>query len=323
MKKVIGIGNALTDILIQVDDNQLKSLGFPKGSMEYVDAGTSGKIRQQFADRKQTLVAGGSVSNTIKALARIGGVASFLGCVGNDDIGRNYQQVLEQKGGVSHVKTCSSPSGNCTRLITPHGVRTKLTNLGASTCLDAADLTPDLLSHYDIFHTEGYLVSNRQLISDCMHRAKLAGLKVSIDLASYNIVRENYEFLHQLVEQYVDIVFANEDEARAFTHREPHEALREIARITDYAVVKLGAHGSLIMHEDKTYTVPATPSKAIDTTGAGDFYAAGFLYGLASGMNLQQAGELGAFVSGKVVEVIGPNLDNETWQDVRRHIGLC
>ena len=178
----------------------------------------------------------------------------------------------------------------------------------------------DMFQGYDIFHIEGYLVQNHDLIRTAVKMAKQAGLIVSVDLASYNVVEANLEFLNEMISDYVDIVFANEEEARAFTGKEPEEALIHISDHCDIAVVKIGKEGSYIKSESTNVKVLPRLANCIDTTGAGDLYAAGFLYGLACDYNHELCGKIGSLVSGKVVEVIGAKMSDKVWGQIHDEI---
>ena len=148
------------------------------------------------------------------------------------------------------------------------------------------------------------------------------GLKVSIDLASFNVVEENRDFLHDIVEKHVDILFANEDEARAFPgESDPHKALEHIAAMCELAVVKIGMRGALIKRgEEMVHVGIMAAAKRVDTTGAGDFYAAGFMYGLTQGLSLRACGTIGAITAGKVIEVVGTTFSEEVWHEIERLI---
>jgi sugar/nucleoside kinase (ribokinase family) len=152
--------------------------------------------------------------------------------------------------------------------------------------------------------------------------AKKADLKIAIDLASFNVVEANLEFLKDLIRNYVDIVFANEEEAKSFTGKEPEEALNEIAQDCELAIVKIGKEGSLIKAGDKVYKIGTIKANALDTTGAGDSYAAGFFYGLTNDYDLETCGKIAALVSGKVVEVMGANLPDDKWNEIKKEISL-
>ena len=167
---------------------------------------------------------------------------------------------------------------------------------------------------------EGYLVFNQELIKAGTEMAKSLGLKVAIDLASFNVVEANLEFLKDLIANSVDIVFANEEEAKSFTGKEPVEALNEISEMCELAIVKVGKDGSMIKRGNEVVHVGIIPAKALDTTGAGDSYAAGFFYGLTNGYSLENCGKIAALISGKVVEVMGANLPDEQWNDVKKEI---
>ncbi len=195
-----------------------------------------------------------------------------------------------------------------------------ITHLGAALELTADDIRPDIFDGFDCVYIEGYLVQNHALIEHTARLARERGLQVAIDLASFNIVRENLGFLRGLIERYVDIVFANEDEAIAFTGEdEPVNALQAISQLCELAVVKIGIRGALIKHGSEVVHVGImAAAKRVDTTGAGDFYAAGFLYGLCNGLSLRQCGTIGAVTAGKVIEVVGTTFGEEAWEDIFR-----
>lgn len=321
MKKIIGMGNALTDVLFQLSDNQaLDHFGLPKGSMQLVDANLSQDIKDYLQGYERKMVAGGSAANTINGISCLGGLAAYIGKVGEDEIGDFFVNDTLHNGVKPVIVRSKNPSGNCTVLISPDGERTMCTYLGASCELCAGDLTEKLFADYDILHIEGYLVQSHALIETAVRMAKAQGLLVSIDLASYNVVEEHKEFLLYLIKEYVDIVFANEEEAKALTGASPREALDIIADMCEIAVVKEGAAGSYIKRKDKVWHIGAIPAKCVDTTGAGDLYASGFLFGLSCGFDLQRCGNLGALVSGKIVEVVGPKLPVETWNSIKESI---
>lgn len=322
MKKVLGIGNALTDILFKLENDKiLDDLNLPKGSMQLIDNKKSEEIRSYFQSQASTMATGGSASNTINGITKLGTKGGFIGKIGNDDIGVFFSSHSKHNGVETfHITSDTTASGNCTILVSADSERTLCTFLGAASELLAEDLDPTIFSEYDIFHVEGYLVQNHDLIRAALSMAKETGLLVSIDLASFNVVEENRAFLREMIEKYVDIVFANEEEARAFSQTEPEKALHDIATLCDIAVVKLGKGGSLIKKDGKMYTVKAIEANSIDTTGAGDMYAAGFLHGLANDYSLEVCGKIGALVSGKVVEVIGAKLPDSTWEDIYKQV---
>ncbi len=320
MKKILGLGNALTDILLQVTDEDVKELGIAKGSMNLIDFNQAQAIQSRFAHVRKTMVAGGSAANTINAVAAMGGKAALIGKIGNDDIGTFYREDLIKNGATPLLLLSNMMSGCCTVLITPDGERTFCTYLGAAADMRAEDIGRDAFRGYDIFHIEGYMVQNHELIEKAMSLAKQEGMIVSIDLASFNVVNENYDFIHSLVEKYVDIVFANEDESYAYTHMQPDESVVEISRQCKIGVVKVGKRGSYVMDGKQIEHIGAITSNCLDSTGAGDLYAAGFLYGLSDGLDTRRCAEIGTLAAGRVVEIVGTKLSEETWEEVKR---LC
>ncbi|MBQ0136892.1 MAG: adenosine kinase, partial [Bacteroidales bacterium] len=213
-------------------------------------------------------------------------------------------------------------SGCSIVLITPDGERTFATYLGAAADLHADDIQKNVFTGYDIFHIEGYLVQDHELIEKAMRLAKESGCMVSLDLASYNVVNENHAFLKDLVHKYVDIVFANEDESFAYTHLNAEESVQNIAQQCDIAVVKVGKRGSYVQQGDKRYQIGAITTACTDSTGAGDLYAGGFLHALSDGFDIRRCGEIGTIAAGRVVEIIGTKLSEETWDEIRRICAL-
>ena len=327
MKSVLGIGNALTDILaVLPDDDLLKEFHLPKGSMQHVDEAAGNKIWQILREKGVQYVPGGSAANTIAGTAVLGMPPGFIGKVGDDELGSLFRTGQENIGIRPVLLKGKAASGRAMVFITaPNAERTFAVYLGAAVELGPEDLEPSYFRGYDYFHIEGYLVQNRELVRRAVELARAAGMIVSLDMASYNVVESNNAFLHDIVENYVDIVFANEAESMAFTGKEPREALDEIAGICEIAVVKLGPDGSMVKKGDEYYKIEACPAEALDATGAGDIYAAGFLYAHSCGMPVGICGEVGSIVSAKVVEVIGSTVAIPRWEiakeQIRRLIG--
>ena len=318
MAKFLGLGNALVDILVQLpNDAKLFELNLPKGSMQLVDAERMQSILAQTEGLPRTLAAGGSAANTIHGLANLGMSTAFIGKVGDDSFGQAFANDMTQNGITPIMLKGNAESGRALAFITPDSERTFAVYLGAAIEMTPNDLNPSLFSGYTHFHIEGYLVQNHSLVRKAVELAKQSGCSISLDLASYNVVEENLDFLREIVENYVDIVFANEEEAKAFTGKMPVEALNELGKLADIAVVKLGADGSIIKQGETTYEVGVIEVSSIDTTGAGDLYAAGFLYGLSKGLSLLKCGEIGAILSRHVIEVLGPKMDGIRWSKVK------
>lgn len=324
MKKVLGMGNALTDILYQVSEEDLQALNLPKGSMNLISMDKAQEIQERFANVRMRMVAGGSACNTITTIASLGGKAAFIGKIGNMGVGDFYREDLSRMGVAPiMLKSEDKMSGCSIVLITPDGERTFATYLGAALDLVPEDISAEAFHGYDIFHVEGYLVQNHDLILKAVQLAKQEGCKVSLDLASYNVILENLDFLRDMVHRYVDIVFANEEEAKAFTGLDdPEESLRILSDECEIAVVKVGKHGSLVRKDNQQYQIGAVSTCCVDSTGAGDLYAGGFLYALGEGFDIRRCAEIGTIAAGRVCEIIGTKLSEETWEEIRRICAL-
>lgn len=322
MKSILGIGNALTDILaVLPNDLLLKQYHLPKGSMQHVDQSTGDKIWATLKPMGVEYVAGGSAANTINGAAVFGMRAGFIGKVGDDDLGALYKTDLERNGIKATLLKGKSSSGRAMVFISnPNAERTFAVYLGAALEMVPEDLTPEMFQGYDYFHIEGYLVQNQALLRRAVELAKEAGMIISIDMASYNVVESNDAFLHDIVENYVDIVFANETEALAYTKLPPREALDVIAQSCRIAVVKVGKEGSMVKSGDEYHFIKPWPANAVDATGAGDIYAAGFLYGHSLGLPIKICGNIGSIISAKVVEVIGAKVDIPRWKAAKQEI---
>lgn len=322
MKSILGIGNALTDILaVLEDDSLLNFYHLPKGSMQHVDRETGEKIWETLRGMGVQYVAGGSAANTITATAVLGMPSTFIGKVGNDELGSLFKSDLSRNGIKSTLFKGKAASGRAMVFITaPNAERTFAVYLGASIEMGPEDLSQEQFKGHDYFHIEGYLVQNQALLRRALELARAAGLIISIDMASYNVVESNHAFLHDIIKNYVDIVFANETEAQVFTNKQPREALDVMAQICETAVVKIGKDGSMVKRGDEYHYIEAWPADTIDATGAGDTYAAGFLFAHAHGLSLKDCGEVGSIVAAKVVEVIGPKIDIPRWKIAKQQI---
>ncbi|MBQ9659800.1 MAG: adenosine kinase [Bacteroidales bacterium] len=323
MKAILGIGNALTDILaVLPDDTLLNTYHLPKGSMQHVDMETGDQIWQALKPLGVKYVAGGSAANTISCTAIFGMPSGFIGKIGNDELGLLFKSDQEQYGVRTRLLTSEHSSGRSMVFVSGgNAERTFAVYLGAALDLTAEDLDPAWFEGYDYFHIEGYLVQNQDLVRRAVEYARAAGCRISLDLASYNVVESNLAFLHDIVEKYVDIVFANENESRAFTGcTEPREALHALSKLCRTAIVKVGKDGSWVQSGDEEYCIAPWPADPVDATGAGDTYAAGFLYADSLGLPLKACGEIGSIIAAKVVEVIGTKIDIPRWRVAKQQI---
>ena len=320
-QKILGIGNSLTDILTQIEDESLLAeLQLPKGSMTHVDAATCLKIGERLSDFNNTMVAGGSAANTMSGLAQLGVETGFLGMVGEDEIGRFFENEMCKSKVKPLVLKSKTPSGRVQAMVTPDGERTFATYLGAALDLSANDIKPELFEGWDIFYVEGYLVANPKMLDKALATAKSLGMKIAIDMASYNMVEDFHDYFKHIIDNYVDIIFANEQEAKALTGMEPEDALHFLAKKCEIAVVKVGAKGSYVQRGDEVVTIGPMKSQVIDTTGAGDLWAAGFLAGLVKGYGLHKCGMMGGIVAANVIEVMGAKMDEARWEKIHEAI---
>lgn len=314
MHKVLGMGNALVDLMTRIDnDDLLDRFGLPKGSMILVDEERATFITNETQVFDRVFTSGGSAANTIHGLAKLGVPTGYLGKVGNDEFGQIFKNDLISSGIESKLSIGEALTGRAIALMSPDAERTFAVYLGAAIELTESDITPKLFEGYTLFHIEGYLVQNRALIGKAVQLAKEAGLIVSLDLASYNVVAENLEFLQGIVKQYVDIVFANEEEAKSFTGLEPLDALHAIGQHCTTAIVKVGKQGSHIKHDGQVYRIGVVNAQSIDTTGAGDLYASGYLFGYVNGYSPDICGQIGSMLAGTVIEHVGAKIPESKW----------
>jgi len=290
--------------------------------MTLVDLDTSNYIHAETIGMPKTRASGGSAANTIHGLAHLGIESGFVGTVGNDDNGKFFKRDMEVNKITPILFRTMNETGRAMALISKDTERTFATYLGAAIDLSAEDISHGIYKGYDYFYIEGYLVQDREMFEKALRLAARAGLIICLDLASYNIVHQNVEFFKSMISQYVDILFANEEEIRSLTGRSPEEGAMEIKDICDLVVIKLGAEGSFCICNEGMVRVDARPSKAIDTTGAGDLFAAGFIYGHMKGHSAETCGRIGAILAGKVIEIIGAKIEEPQWELLRREIAV-
>jgi sugar/nucleoside kinase (ribokinase family) len=319
---VAGVGSALVDILIHEDDRFVEKTGAAKGGMTYVEKSA---IDETVAASRQkpVVVPGGSACNTAVGIARLGGRARFVGKCGDDAMGRLFRDDLSKQKVEPMLFGAALPTGRVLSIITPDAQRSMLTYLGASAETRPEEMKPACFDDAAIVHVEGYMLFNRELFAAIISSAKQAGALISLDLASFNVVEEAKDVLPGFVAQYVDILIANEDEASAYTgSKDEAAALEQLSRDVDIAVLKIGARGSRIAHGGRQIQVaPYGDGRAVDTTGAGDLWAAGFLFGLVNRWPLEDCGQLGSICGHAVCQVVGANIPDEQWQTIRKSTG--
>jgi sugar/nucleoside kinase (ribokinase family) len=317
MKRILGIGNALVDVMTLIDnDNLLEKFSLPKGSMQLVDGEKSALIKSGTSDYKRNLVSGGSAANTIHGLAMLGVKTGFIGSIGKDDTGDFFENDMKTAGVKTFLLRRNSDTGTAIAIISPSSERTFATHLGAAVELESDDLNPEDFKDFDILYLEGYQIINKDLVERACMIAKQNKMKIALDLASYNVVEAKLADFKEIIEKYIDIVFANEDEAKSFTGFVSAEALNSLSMICDIAVIKVGKEGSMVKRGEEIIKIGTIPVQCIDTTGAGDLYASGFLYGYACGLSLEKCGEFGSILAGNVIEIVGARMNENRWKKI-------
>jgi len=319
--RVTGIGSALVDILINESDEFLKNLNKEKGGMTLVGDEDINHILSVYK-KKTLIVPGGAACNTIVGTANLGGDARFIGRRGNDAYGRTFEEQIVKCGVEPFVSISSSPTGKVLSVITPDAQRSMFTFLGASTELEPESITPAMFKETAIAMIEGYLLFNRGLMLAALKAAKEAGSMIALDLASFEVVNASRDILFDLVKEYVDILIANEDEAKAYTgHDDEIKTVETLSKNVDYAVLKIGARGSYVSHKNTITKIPVQKGlPPVDTTGAGDLWAAGFLFGLAHGFSIEKSGRIASACGYEVCQVMGAQIPDQAWKRIRKLI---
>lgn len=317
--RIVGVGNALVDILAHEEEDFLNKIGGAKGGMTYVETEF---IEQtvEITSKKPTIVPGGSACNTIVGVGKLGGSARFIGKCGKGKLAEFFENDLKRSNVEPMLFRSNLPTGRVLSIVTPDAQRSMFTFLGAAADMLPQDISEDCFEGAAIVHIEGYLLFNSDLILKVLKTAKTSGALVSLDLPSYNVVKESHELLRHIVEKFVDIFMANEDEARAYTGlKDETRALKALTEKVDIAVLKIGKRGSVIAHNNEILPIaPQGNGQAIDTTGAGDLWAAGFLYGLVNRLPLEKCGALGSACGYEVCQVSGANIPEDAWERIKK-----
>jgi len=324
---VVGIGNAIVDIIGRCDDAFLARHGCAKGSMQLVDAPTVAKLYESMGPGVE--ISGGSVANTMVGIASFGGRAGFIGKTARDPFGQVFSRGIRAAGVTFTTPPAaagSDPTGRCLVLVTPDGQRTMSTFLGVSPQLGGGEVDAELIAAARIVYLEGYLFDRPEAKAAFRQAAQIAakaGRQVALTLSDpFCVDRHRAEF-RDLIRGSVDILFANEAEIASLYQTASFDAAASQAQgETKLAVVTRSEKGSVILSDGKSTAVPAAPvAKVVDTTGAGDLYAAGFLFGIATGKSIETAGRLGSLAAAEIISHIGARPEVEL-QELARKAGL-
>ena len=320
-KLIVGIGSALVDILTREKDGFLEQTGAVKGGMRLVAKEFIEHALSQ-TTAKPVIVPGGSACNTVVGVSKLGGRARFVGKCGSGEMGRFFKAGLIKHNVEPALFFSSSPTGRVLSIITPDAQRSMFTYLGASSETHPDEVFSGCFNNAAIVHIEGYLLFNPDLIIATLKAARQSKARISLDLASFTVVQDSRDILENIVNDYVDILIANEDEARAFTgYSEEMKAIEALAKKAEISVLKLGQRGSFIAHNGQIIKIkPMGDGTAVDTTGAGDLWASGLLFGLVNGFSLEKCGQLGSACGYEVCQIIGATIPDAGWERIKKLI---
>ena len=310
---IFGIGNPLIDIVINVVDKDLQSLKLKKGTMELVDENKQQKIISYFIENKQQYFPGGSAPNTILACSGLGVNSHISGKIGMDYLGNTYLNRIREYGSDSGLVQGDGTTGSSVILVTPDGERTMNTHLGMCQEYCSDDIEKNKLSKATFFYFTGYMWdtdSQKLAVKDAIQIAKENNVKIVFDVADPYAVMRNRDSFINLIEENVDIVFANKSELKIlFDSDNLEHCFLELSKIVNCGGIKLGKDGSLIFNNKQKYKIKPNPVQAMDTTGAGDMYAAGFLASIAKGKDYDEVGEIAVRLAEEVIKIQGAQLE--------------
>ena len=323
---VVGIGNAIVDVLVQADDDLLDNFELTKGTMALVDAAQAERLYASVGPGLET--SGGSAANTLAGVAQLGGRAGFIGRVRNDQLGGIFSHDIRSVGARfdTPAATEGPSTARCLILVTPDAQRTMCTYLGASVGLDPADLDLEMVAQAKVLYLEGYLWDSDEAKAAFIAAAEVArahGGEVALSLSDAFCVERHRESFQELVDGHVDILFANEMEITAlYKANSFEEAADQVRGRCKLAALTRSELGSVVLNGAGTHSVaPFQLGPLLDTTGAGDLYAAGFLHAYTQGQDAEACGRLGSLCAGQVVTQLGPRPQGSLKQLVAQHLG--
>jgi hypothetical protein len=309
---VYGVGNALVDIQAQVTDEVLERLRFPKGAMTLVDEETQQRVLGHLDGASISRCAGGSAANTIIGVSDFGGNAAYAGKVGDDELGEFFLSDMRKLGVTIEVPPSQGHTGTCVVLITDDAQRTMLTSLGVSATLGPEDIDEQEIAKAKYVYVEGYLFTGESQKAAALKAIKLAkqnDVKVAFTVSDPFLIKSFHDEFWELIEGPIDLLFCNVEEARSLTGlTDPIDCAQAIHKHAPNVALTLGSNGSLLMHEGEALPIEGVSVEAIDTTGAGDMYAAGVLYGITCGLTWKTAGHVASHAAARVVTQLGARL---------------
>lgn len=308
---VLAVGNAIVDIIAQVDESVLDKHGMTKGAMALIDQETAQKIYQDLPNPIQT--SGGSAGNTMAAYASLGGTGAYIGKTGNDELGQEFRDDITSQGVTFTTPPLNgdTPTAFSMIIVTPDAQRTMNTYLGAAGLVTTDDIDEDLIKNSAVTYLEGYLF-DRDESKEAFYKAseltKKHGKKLALTLSDTFCVERFKSEFKNLVENHVDILFANENEILSlYDTANFDDAMKQLQNDVEIGAVTRSEKGAVITSKEEIITVPAVPpTQLVDTSGAGDSYAAGFLYGYTQEKTLAECSHIGAVAASEVISHIGP-----------------
>jgi sugar/nucleoside kinase (ribokinase family) len=322
--ELVGVGSPIVDLTVQIPESFLKNVRGDKGGMVLVDDAEMAEILARLATQP-SVTTGGSAANATFNAARLGVSATFVGKLGNDPLAETYLKKFAAAGvDTSRFKRGLVPNARCLAMVTPDAQRTMRTNLGAAMTLSPSEITEADFRGARHAHIEGYLVFNQALSDAVLESARAAGCTISLDLSSFEVVNASRDWIMTQLGKGIDVVFANEDEIRALFPGDPQDysmLAKKLAAHGVTAAVKLGADGAWIATGKELHRIePEKVDTVVDTNGAGDAWAAGFLYGYLRGMPLPRCGTLGNIMGSETVRHVGPLIPDEAWARVKNRV---
>lgn len=316
-KNVYGIGNPLIDIIVSISDEELRSLGLHKGTMNLIDRSKQHELADFIKTKNEiSYSCGGSCPNTIITLSTMGIDTTLAGKIGNDEFGKIYRQKLSESKVHDSLLISDNSTGSSIIFITPDSERTMNTFLGANRDFCSDDIIESDIKNSDFFHFTGYMwdtQNQKDAIKKALKIAHENNIKVSFDLGDMFAVGRYKDSFFELVSNDCDIVFANKEEARImFDNYDAYECCKSMGKLCETAIVKNGKKGSYISYRNEIINIPVQgPNVPVDTTGAGDTYSAGFMYGLCSGMDVFNSGIAASVLAGQIITQTGAQFKTE------------
>lgn len=314
---VVGVGASGVDILARVEEEALNNFNGSKGDSTLVSWDEYEEIVKFIPEEKKHVITGGSCSNTIKGLASLGQKTAYCTHLGNDPFSQYYLNVIRSLDITPYFTSSDKPIQRVISLITPDSQRSMFCYLGATEDFSCDHVNLESLRKTRLVYTEGYVLYNDNLIQMVIKTAKENGALVAFDLSSPRVIKTFEKEILELLSNGIDILFANEEEALLLTGLSPKESCEALAKLCPLVIVKVGKDGCWVSSKEKTFYCAGYPAIAIDTTGAGDLFAAGFLHAYLEGYSLPTCGDFGNRVGSQAVRVIGGELPMEVWNSLR------